>query len=98
MNLHEPQAAALPDDEQDVRELRSSLYSTLADVEALATRRLDNLERRMGSLEKRASILAMPEEMKTFLVMMGISVAAAVVVPLLQGLIEGWRDRWQHSG
>lgn len=70
---------------------REAWLDAMADAELRNDRRYKSLDRRMDRLESRARVIALPEEMKTFLVMTGISVAAAVLVPILQSLVEKWR-------
>ena len=70
---------------------REAWLDAMADAEIRNDRRYKSLNRRLDRLEDRARLIAMPEEMKTFLVMTGISVAAAVLVPIIQSLVEKWR-------
>jgi len=70
---------------------REAWLDAMADAEILHDRRYKSLNRRVDRLESRARLIAMPEEMKTFLLMTGISVAAAVLVPIMQALVEKWR-------
>ncbi|SRR5258708_20927712 len=77
--------------EDAASEVRSQLFSALADVEIRSDRQYEGLKKRIVRLEGRASLLTMNEEMKTFLVMTGISIAAALLVPIIQGAVEKWR-------
>jgi hypothetical protein len=70
---------------------REAWLDTMADAEIRNDRRYKSVNRRLDRLESRARIISLPEEMKTFLVMTGISVAAAILVPLVQGMVEKWR-------
>lgn len=70
---------------------RDRWLGTMADLSAQHERDFRLLRLRIDRLEKRAALLTMNEEMKTFLVMTGISIAAAVLVPLIQTLVEKWR-------
>lgn len=70
---------------------REAWLDAMADAEVRNDRRYKSLNRRLDRLESRARLISMPEEVKTFLVMTGISVAAAVLVPILQGLVDKWR-------
>lgn len=71
--------------------LRDRLLDVVADVEIDFSRRHAAIVRRVESLERRAMVLALSEEMKGFLVMLGFSVGAAIIVPIVTGLIEKWR-------
>lgn len=90
-----PGEEASSDSALDASAIRSQLFSALADVESDTTRNSARLTERVDRLERivirRASLMVMNEEMKTFLVMTGISVAAALLVPLVQAWIEKWR-------
>src|SRR5260370_3902588 len=70
---------------------REAWLDAMADAELRNDRRYKAINRRVDRLESRARLISLPEEMKTFLVMTGISIAAAVLVPILQSLVEKWR-------
>jgi hypothetical protein len=70
---------------------REKWLDAMADMDVQNSRQLKALRSRMDRLESRARLISMPEEMKTFLLMTGISIAAAVLVPVLQAWVEKWR-------
>lgn len=77
---------------QDAGELRSQLFSTLADVEARADRRHESLTRRIQKLENRGGLFNMPEEVKGFLVMLSLYVGVTILLPELARLVREWRQ------
>jgi hypothetical protein len=70
---------------------REAWLDAMADAEIRNDRRYKSVNRRLERLESRAKLISMPEEMKSFLVMTGLSIAAAILVPLIQAAVEKWR-------
>jgi hypothetical protein len=93
--VQEVQAGAVRDQVQELDtapvDLRDRMLDAMADIEVDFGRRMSALVRRVEYLEGRASVLSLSDEMKGFLVMMTFSVGAAIVVPILTGMIEKWR-------
>lgn len=70
---------------------REKWLDTMADLKAEHDRDFEILKARVVRLERKATLLTMNEEMKSFLVMTGVSVAVAILIPMLQAAIEKWR-------
>jgi hypothetical protein len=86
-------AASLIPQHEDAGEIRSQVFSALADVESLADRRYERLSLRVSRIEKRGSVFGgMSEEMKMNLLLVGLSVAGMVAV----AMIQEWA-KWRRS-
>lgn len=72
---------------------RNRWLDSMADLHGECDREHKSLRSRVERLESRARLISMNEEMKTFLVMTGISVAVAVLVPMVQRAIEKWQQQ-----
>lgn len=70
---------------------RNSWLDTMADVKGECDRAHSSIERRLRRLESRARLISMSDEMKSFLVMAGLTLGVAILVPIAQGAIEKWR-------
>jgi hypothetical protein len=83
---------ASPAPAQDAGEIRSLVFSALADVEERCDRRVDAVGKRIARLERR-SIFSMPDEVRGLLVMIAVYLAISVILPLIGEWAREWRSR-----
>jgi len=71
---------------------REQWLDAMADLALQSDRRYENLSARIAKLERKIGF-AIPEEMKGFLLMLGLYIGVQLLLPLVIEMVERWRER-----